>query len=155
MKRSKLVYGGEYAIGTRKGARPLSLKQSHHVVFRADDGVVSFLEKERRDFILSEIKKWASHFKVKVYCQSINSNHIHLILYGKKLSALHGFLRVCPGQIAQKFKLGAQKFWKHLVFTRIIPWGKAFEYVKKYIEQNTLEAAGLVAYAPRKTRYGP
>lgn len=150
-----LVYGGEHAIGKRKGPRPLSLSCSHHVVLRAEDGVASFLRKERRDFVLAEIKKWALHFGVKVYARSVNSNHIHLVLYGKSTSALHGFLRVCPGQIAQKFKVGGKKFWKHLAFTRVIAWGRAFKVVIEYVERNTLEAAGLIPYQDRKGRYGP
>lgn len=98
----KTEYGGEYARGKRKSSRPLSTTKSHHVVLRANAGVISFLRKERRDLILRLIQTWAEHFQVRVYAQSINSNHVHLVLYGKSLSSLHGFLRVCPGQIAQR-----------------------------------------------------
>ena len=150
-----LVYAGEYAIGTRKGRRPLSTKESHHVVLRVAEGNLSLLRKERKDFILSQIKTWAHHFQVKVYARSVNSNHIHLVIYGKRISSLHGFLRVCRGQIAQRLKDGGKKFWKHLAFTRIIPWGKAFKHAMAYVEQNTLEAAGLVPYQSRKSRYKP
>lgn len=152
---SALVYGGEHAIGKRKGRRPLSLSCSHHVVLRVEDGTASLLRKERKEFILLQIKKWAAHFKVQVYARSVNSNHVHLVIYGKRISDLHGFLRVCPGQIAQKLKVAGEKFWKHLAFTRIVPWGRAFQGILKYVERNTLEAAGLVRYQARKGRYRP
>ena len=148
-----LVYGGEHAVGKRKGRRPLSLRASHHVVLRASEA--SFSRKERKEFVLSQIKFWSAYFRVRVYARSVNSNHIHMVIYGKSISDLHGFLRVCPGQIAQKFKIGGKKFWKHLAFTRIVPWGRAFHAVLKYVEQNTLEAAGIIAYQARRGRYRP
>lgn len=150
---NRSAYGGELAYGKRKGSRPLSTTNSHHVVLRAEEGTLSFLRKERRDLILSTIKHWAKYFGVKVYAQSINSNHVHLVLYGKSVSALHGFLRVCPGQIAQRLGKEKARFWKHLAFSRIIAWGRAFYWAIRYVEQNTLEAAGLIPYSSRKSRY--
>ena len=145
-KKTALYHGGEYSLGKAKIRRPLSSKHSHHIVLRVTSEVSSLLVKERRHFITSQIKKWSKHFGVRIYAQSINSTHIHLLIHSKHLPSLRNFLRVLPGQIAQQLGKGVSQFWMHLIFSRVVMWGKAFTIAMKYIEKNTLEAAGLLTY---------
>jgi REP element-mobilizing transposase RayT len=45
-------------------------------------------------------------------------------------------------------------FWDALLYSRILSgWGNEFRVVAAYIEQNVLEALGIIPYQPRKTRF--
>ena len=45
-----------------------------------------------------------------------------------------------------------RKFWGYLIYSRIVSWGSEFKTVLRYIDRNTLEALGLIAYQPRHTK---
>jgi REP element-mobilizing transposase RayT len=45
-----------------------------------------------------------------------------------------------------------RKFWGYLIYSRIVSWGREFKTVLRYIDRNTLEALGLIAYEPRETK---
>lgn len=145
-KKQPLFHGGEHAIGKAKTRRPLSSKHSHHLVFRASTEVRSFLKKERREFILSQIGKWSKYFGIRIYAQSVNSNHLHLVVYSPNVRSLQNFMRVLPGQIAQRLGKGVSTFWESTIFSRIIAWGRGFKTVLAYVEKNTHEAAGVITY---------
>lgn len=62
---------------------------------------------------------------------------------------MQNFLRIIAGQIAFDIT-GAKKgnkigrFWDHLVYTRIINWGRHFETLQAYLIKNLLEGIGAV-----------
>ena len=97
-------------------------------------------------------------FQVKVYNNSLNSNHIHLLVKAKTLGELHSFLRVLSGQIAQRVT-GAVRgrklemsFWLRPVWKRLVHWGRDFLNLHHYIYQNQLEALGLMKFKKRKKK---
>ena len=143
---SVLSYGGGSSLGKRKTRRPLSPSASLHLTLKVSPWVPSLLGKESQAVCQREINHWARYFSVKVHGRSVNSNHIHLLVHSRDLNQLRNFLRVLSGQIAQKLGEGMEQFWESLPFSRIVRWGRDFRNVLRYIERNTLEAAGLISY---------
>ncbi len=151
-------YGGDLLKGKRKGRRPFSPKKALHLVFRSDEakGRWSFLlpsnRKKARVLLDHYINKW----QMKLYEVSFNSNHIHLLVKAQDRHGLKRFLRSFPGALAMAVtgaKKGSgllRKFWSNRVYSRIVEWGRAFSIAKQYVIQNTLEAAGIIPYTPRK-----
>ena len=58
-----------------------------------------------------------------------------------------------PKAHAAKERKGCQKnqrkFWKFLIYSRVVTWGQEFKRVLAYIEKNLLETLHLIAYEPR------
>ena len=129
------------------------MKHSEHLVLRAR---LPILRLKRNKAIISQLFfELSERFQVKIYNNSLNSNHIHLLVKAKTQKDLHGFLRVLAGQIAQKIT-GAVKgrksklsFWLKPAWKRIVHWGRDFLHLNQYIYQNQLESLGLIAYQPR------
>lgn len=51
---------------------------------------------------------------------------------------------------AKKGRPFGRRFFDSIPFSRIVEWGKGFFGVKKYVQQNILEAAGVISYRLRK-----
>ena len=91
-----------------RGARPLSTKCSHHIVFKIHkDRLRSRSLRSNQAFTLSNliIKKYAKHFGVKIEQLSIQNDHIHALIRTTRRSHFHHFFRVVAGQMAQRFGL--------------------------------------------------
>ena len=98
---------------------------------------------------------------VKVYNNSLNSNHIHLLVKARTQKSLHDFLRVLNGQIAQRIT-GAVRgrknkisFWLRPAWKRMVNGGRDFFNLHRYIYQNQLETLGLIPYQRRKRKPPP
>ncbi len=112
----KRFFGGALLHGRRKGLRPLSRKDSVHFVLRSEwaMGRDSFLAKRNYASIQYIIKRFAKKFGVRIYQQSINSNHLHLLLRITNRALYKAFIKAISGQIAshvmgqQSFKLFAE-----------------------------------------------
>lgn len=156
---TRVHHGGTYSMGKRKTRRPLSGKKPVHLVMRSDiaRGAMSLRLPKNRQHITGLIQKYAKRFDIRIYKYSINSNHLHFLLRSKTRKSFQDFLRTIAGLIA-RFMLSAErgnkkgKFWSVLAFTRISEWGRAFQALRGYVIQNILEAAGVIAYTPRKNR---
>jgi len=154
----RTVHGGAHAVGRRKSVRPFSSKRPIHLTMRSSwaQGHYSLRRAENQEFIRAAVTRLAAKWGVKVYKLSINSNHLHFVVRGKTRCGFQNFLRVLAGQIAcfvTKAKKGIalkKRFWDLPAFTRLAEWGKAFHVAKRYVFRNCLEAAGLIAYTPRK-----
>ncbi|HAR44159.1 MAG TPA: hypothetical protein DCS07_16265, partial [Bdellovibrionales bacterium] len=98
---------------------------------------------------------------VSVYRYANVGNHLHLLIRAKSRSDWQGFIRELSGGISM-IVTGARKgnalersksaglaesakrgFWDHLVFTRIVSWGKDFNHVARYVLTNLWEGAGV------------
>jgi len=129
------------------------MKQSEHVVLRSRFPVLRL--KKNKSLISGLLFEGAEKFQVKVYNNSLNSNHIHLLLKAPSQKKLHDFLRFLAGQIAQKItgavrgKKNRFSFWRKPVWRRIVHWGRDFLNLHRYIYQNRLETLGLIAYELR------
>ena len=144
-------FGGNLSVGKRKTARPISVKESIHVVLRAEKarGKLSFLLPVNARVFYQLRKLYGARFQVKVYHFALVGNHAHLLIKAKTKTGFQNFLRVFAGQLAQritKAKPGQPlktRFWDYIAFSRIIPWGKAYETAKRYLFKNTLQGATI------------
>ena len=141
---------------TAKNVRPFSGRKCLHVVLRANHSSLGVAKNKK--LIGDLLYAYSKRFNVRIYQNSINSNHLHLLCYAKDKQAMQKFLRVFAGQVAQKIT-GATKgcklqlsFWACIAWSRIVEWGRAFNIVFCYIMQNQMESAGIIAYTPRKAK---
>ena len=100
-------------------------------------------------------------WNISVYRYANVGNHLHLLIRAKSRSDWQGFIRELSGGIAM-IVTGAKKcnalprskskdvaesakrgFWDHLVFTRIVAFGKDFNGVAGYVLTNLWEAVGV------------
>lgn len=90
-----------------RGRRPLSTKESLHVVFKVDKSkLISRSLRSTKSFNLVQqiIKKYAKRFFVQLEQVSVQNDHCHLLVRTKRRSLFHYFFRVVAGQIAQIFE---------------------------------------------------
>lgn len=176
-------FGGRLLHGKRRSARPLSSKESIHVVMRSSwaKGTNSFLHTRNKNEILRLIKIISKQYFIKIYQTALVGNHLHLVINISHRRNYKTFARVLSSRIAshvmrqQSFKVfkrslqnqewgdphpGApetqgisQQFWQFRPWTRVLYWGRDFKKCCKYLVQNTLEALGFIEYTPRKNLY--
>jgi hypothetical protein len=86
-----------------RGKRPLSTKDSLHVVFKMNREAHPQGLRTYKSYALSTqvINRFATRFFIKVIQVSIQGNHIHMLIRAHKRSLFHHFFRVVAGQIAQ------------------------------------------------------
>ena len=130
------------------------MKHAVHLVLRARLPVLRL--KKNKTLISQLLSETAEKFQVKIYNNSLNSNHIHLLVKASNPKSFQDFLRVLTGQSAQRIT-GADRgnknklsFWLKPAWKRIVHWGRDFLNLHRYIYQNQLETLGLIPYHPRK-----
>ena len=160
-------------------ARPLSTKQSLHLVFKANcDCVRGGLRSSRRFALIHRIlAKYSKRFWIKVEQISIQSDHIHLLIRAPRRAKYAAFLRVFAGQIAQQFQKegllsgtqnskcnqgvtdtapgapsGLVRLWRYRPFSRVIVGFRAYQIVRSYVQLNELEAQGKIRYQKQRLR---
>lgn len=159
LKSIKASHGGELVKGKRKEARPFRSKQAMHVILRSTKarGAHSLLHPNHAGLIKQLIFKLKNRWGVSVYHYANVGNHLHLLVRCRSKRSWQGFIRALAGQIAM-IVTGSRKgqgltrsarnlergFWDHLVFTRLVTFGRDFNYVAKYLSQNIWEATGLM-----------
>jgi REP element-mobilizing transposase RayT len=175
--KRKIEHGGAVSVGKRRGRRPLSTKKPIHLTLRSDYAKGSRSLLKHRNLVDRVIYRSKIRFNVRVYRYAICGNHLHFLIRGQRKKDLQNFFRVLSGHIAQQIllryplssheqenrggarekikacKKNQRKFWSLLLYTRLVTWGREFQRVAKYIEQNILEALNLIAYAPRRPRF--
>ena len=135
------------------------MKHTEHLVLRARLPVLRL--RKNKALISQLLFEVSEKFQVKVYNNSLNSNHIHLLVKAPTQKRLHDFLRVLTGQIAQRIT-GAVRgkknnfgFWLRPAWKRVVHWGRDFLNLHRCIFQNQLETLGLIPYQPRKGKQPP
>lgn len=171
-KNATLQHGGSLAVGRRRSRRPLNSKKSLHIVLKSNHAIGGRCLFRHKKMILFVMRKACSLFRVKVYNFAIAGNHIHLLVKGSSREDVQNFFRVLAGHSAQnilklypmKKRGGApdlkpgceknrRKFWSYLIYSRVISWGREFQVVSKYIQQNLLESLGLIAFHRQPVRH--
>ncbi len=150
-------FGGSLLKGNAKKARPISTKESLHLVLKSKYalGSKSMLQKKNALHINFLVRKQAQKFGVKIY-EFVNvGNHLHLVIRVGNRQLYSSFIRSITGLIARHV-MGAErgrsldlpcesktskKFWEARPFTRLIAWGKDYLFVKKYMDKNRDQAA--------------
>ena len=155
--------GGSFSKGTRKERRVFSSKQAMHIVLRSEkaSGNLSFMAGQNQKAVRASLLCLAARWGITLYDHAINSNHVHLLLRARSKADLSGFLRTVSSRIAMRLtgaKKGAalaNRFWSDRIYSKLVSWGREFERVRKYIEQNVLESLGQIPYTPRARRSPP
>ena len=100
--QQKKFFGGALLYKKRKSKRPLSKKDSIHLVLRSEwaMGSNSFLAKPNQQAIKLILLRFSKKFGVKVYQQAINSNHVHILLRITNRKLYTAFIKAVSGQIA-------------------------------------------------------
>ena len=156
-------HGGEHSKGKRKGLRPFDPKQALHVVLRSSKarGKYSMLAPQHCNHIRNLVSRLKARWGVSVYRYANVGNHLHLLIRAKSRTDWQGFIRELSGAIAI-IVTGAKKgsalarskttdiaesakrgFWDHLVFTRIVQFGRDFSNVARYVTTNLWESFGV------------
>ncbi len=140
-----IFHGGELAIGKRKSARPLVRKRPIHCVLKSGRNVY-----KHSAFIEALIRLQGARFSLCVYSVAVAHDHVHFVAMIPSREHYAGFIRAVCGLLARKLGKG---LWKFIPFTRIVAWGRDFASVLEYLRKNRAEAAGELAYEPRREWY--
>lgn len=163
------LFGGSLLKGHAKIARPLNTKEAVHLVLKSKQaiGPSSMLRPHNTKKIDAIIREQAKASGITIY-QLVNvGNHLHMVLRIKNLFLYDRFIRSVTGLIARhvtrrerargrKFLSLAElikkesglssqlsntrRFWEARPFTRLIAWGRDFNYVKNYMDKNRNQA---------------
>lgn len=154
-------FGGALLKGNAKVRRPLSAKESIHLVLKSGQalGKNSMLQKRNVDKINQIVRAHAKKCHVKIYHFVNVGNHLHLVIKLNDLQLYSKFIRSISGLIARhvlKKERGPEQakditvrssnpanessFWVARPFTRLIAWGKDYKLVAQYMEKNHHQA---------------
>jgi putative transposase len=147
-------FGGMLLKGNAKVKRPLSTKEPIHLVLKSHlaFGGRSFLLKKNYGKIDSIIRRSAKSNGIKIYHFVNVGNHLHLVIKVDRKNATTGrlafrsFIRSVTGLVARHV-VGAErndgkgiKFWQSRPFTRILSWGRDFNFIARYMGKNSAQA---------------
>ncbi|MBC7456975.1 MAG: hypothetical protein H7235_01925 [Bdellovibrionaceae bacterium] len=160
-----------------RGRRPVSTKESLHVVFKVDKHKLrskTLRSIKSYNLVKKIVKIYARRFFVQLEQVSIQNDHCHLLVRTKRRSSFHHFFRVVAGQIAQIFEKegllssvtdtpnGQQthtvdmkrgtKLWLYRPFSRVIRGYKSYVTIRNYIQLNEKEALGQIRYHSERLR---
>lgn len=147
-------YGG-LLLNTRKGrrgGRPLSTKDSIHMVLRSSQAVgeQSFKTAKNAKKIRAILQKFSSKYGVQVLRLANVGNHLHFHIKIVSRRSYICFIRAITSAIAiavanthrwNKTK-NDKKFWDYRPFTRVIIGFKNYLQTQDYIAINQLEGLG-------------
>ena len=155
LKKQRLAYGGELQKKHgRKKPRPLSTKNSIHLVLRSKKavGMWSFREAINREKIRSIVSKFSRRYSISVIGGANVGNHLHFHMKLSKIAAYKPFIRAITAAIRMAVTgrnkwtakdTSAEKFWDYRPFTRVILSYRAYLNMKDYIKINRYEGAGI------------
>ena len=150
------AYGGELLkkAKNRTYGRPLSVKQSMHLVLRSTKakGLSSFATSSNRKLVRQLVNKFAYKYGIRIYNFANVGNHLHLHIKLSNRYAFEKFIRAFTGAIAIKLgnfdkwkgaKKNAQdRFFDYRPFTRIVTGLRAILTLQDYIRLNEIEGYG-------------
>lgn len=167
-KKNKLIHGGQHRKKrSGRGSRPLSVKQSHHIVFKVQkENLINKSFRHPKNFVYVQqlLNRFAKKFGIKIEQISYQHNHIHLLARSSRRTNFHNFFRVFSGQIAQNLKVTdtptrqgsicgkVLRLWESRPFTRIVVGLKNFAITKNYIQLNEKEVTGCISYQKERLR---
>lgn len=146
IKKPPTEYGGSLLKGRRKTERTLNSRKPMHLVLKTKSSSFLFKQKQKMQTVL---RKQAKTFGVKIYSESIQSDHWHICLKITNRRLYRGFIRSLTGIIARQLGKG---LWQLRPYSRIVEWGRDFLNVKDYLLLNYCEMSGIVPYTARKTQ---
>lgn len=145
IKKPKTEFGGTLIVkGSRKTARVLDSRKPMHLVLKSKKSIVLFKHQKKLRVVL---QKQAKTFGIKIYSETVQSDHWHLFIKITNRRLYRGFIRSVTGILARMLGKG---IWDFAPYSRIVNWGTDFSNVKDYLLLNYCEVNGIVPYALRK-----
>jgi REP element-mobilizing transposase RayT len=145
LKKPKTEFGGSLeSKGKRKTERPLDRNRPMHFVLKSNKAIV--LIRNQRS-LRKIIGKQAGTFGIKIYSETVQKDHWHIVLRITNRRLYRGFIRALTGLVARLLGKGV---WRLRPYSRLVNWGRDFGQVSDYLLLNECEVAGIVPYAIRK-----
>jgi putative transposase len=148
-------YGGSLRSKAKnRGARPLSSKDSIHLVMRSTQakGTWSFRHSNNFDKVQAFIKAFSARKGIQIVSVANVGNHLHFHIRIPNRTIYKAWIRGLTSGIAmivlkrdgflrlQKLK---RKFWDYRPFSRVVTGFKAVLALRDYLEINQLEGVGV------------
>ncbi len=162
--KNKLIHGGEHRKKRYgRSARPLSVKNAHHIVFKIHKENLanrSFRHPKNFKTVQRLLQRYSAMFFIKIEQISYQHDHIHILARSGRRSHFHHFFRVFAGQVAQTLKVTdtpkrqgtTERLWKQRPFTRIVVGWFGLRRIKDYIQLNEKEVTGVIVYRKERLR---
>ncbi len=140
------THGGDNVRGRRKIARPVVLRFPIHLRLkssRARSGW-NLNHRKHRAKVGMSVFKYAKRFNCKVLKFVNLGSEIQIILRAATKQDLQNYLRTVAGRVAitatgaERLVKKVGKFWDHLVWSKILSWGREFHEVCQTLENLAL-----------------
>jgi len=154
-------YGGTLRRSRHgRGTRPLSPRDSVHIVFKVNRRALPRGLRHPSTFAtLHRVNRhYARKFRVKIEMIAVERDHIHILAHATARSQFQAYFRVLAGQFAQNVtdtfrkRHKGPRIWKFRPFTRIVRGEKDRQTVRNYIRLNEAEATGQIPYQKNRLR---
>jgi putative transposase len=156
MKKQPYLFAKESSThgGSLKNAckrqRPLSTKQSMHLVLRSKQATHKWSLRLYRKDIDIILRRFAYKYRVQILSYANVGNHLHLHIRLHNRRNYRAFIRAISAAIMMKVTGFCQwrpkpegfRFWEHRPFSRIVSGYRAFIRMVDYIQINYLEGLG-------------
>jgi REP element-mobilizing transposase RayT len=130
----------------RKVQRPISFKQSTHLVLRLKHGLPPLFS-PRDQKLRRHIFKLAEKYNIRIYQLIFNHSHLHGVILLSNRSTYVQFIRELTGYAVLHFTrlVNIPRFkFKNIFlvrpFTRSVPWGRAYKSLLNYMRKNEFES---------------
>jgi REP element-mobilizing transposase RayT len=144
----------------RRGARPLAIKKSMHVVLRSSKAIGgrSFHSHRNKEKVTEILKSHASRNHVRILSFANVGNHLHLHIQLGVRAGYFSFIRAVTAAIAMHVmgwsrwtrqdpsktqKPRREKFWDYRPYTNVVTSWSGFLKLRDYVKINQFEAGGL------------
>ena len=156
----KNEHGGSLRTRHRgRRRRPLQLGAPVHLILKCNNKALKLgLHSEKcRNLIKELISLYGDKFNVSVDRLSIQRSHIHMLVKFESRKNAQDFMRILPGQIAQRMRqqrlaFQNQKLWESRPFTRNVLDQRSYKILLSYFKLNDLELAGKLPYQKERLR---
>lgn len=152
LKPESKSYGGILRRKRKgRGARPLAIKESMHLILKSSKakGEWSFKKAENAAKIRSIFERFAKKHHVQIHSLANVGNHLHLHMQLGYRRGYVPFIRAVTSAIAMAITKKSRwnkikaKFWDARPFTRVIRGFKALLTIQDYLLINQLEGVGV------------
>lgn len=150
LKRDPGAYGG-VLLNTRAGrarARPLSTRDSMHLVLRSSRAKGALSMRRHAGKIQAIVNRFAEKYQVRIFSLANVGNHLHFHIQLGREENYRPFIRAITAAIAMavtgasRWQKSAGKFWDYRPFTRLVKSAAGFLRLRDYIRINHLEGLG-------------
>jgi hypothetical protein len=139
----KQSFGGSHLNHKRKSRRPLDFQKTTHLVLRLRETLPNLFH-PRDGRLRGRFLEAAHKYQIRVYDLVFNHTHVHASLLIPDRKAYLDFIRELTSKLvkyfSRKYLCKFREIFLNRPFTRIVPWGKAYENLKSYMRKNEKES---------------